>query len=215
MGWKRSLIEFLGVPTSRGSVQRRLAAGAATAAGLGVAGAVGGAGMGGVNGLPVDTRPPVPPLGGGRRPDWDVLTHTPAPRGVNAPAVGGRLSLGGLGRAAELGVPAILQWLGNRSQVRGMDVQSQREQEGLAAQLAFAREQEAARRAEAERAAAEDARRWAVEEENRKRQMAADEEERAFARRLAEEREARRAPRRRASADALVSLQDLIRAGRR
>ena len=132
---------------------------------------------------------------------------------VSAPAA--RFTLGNILKMAEVGVPAITGLFGMRSQNRALDRQAQAEQAALAEEIVFAREQEAQRRAEAERMFVEDQRRWEAEERNRGRELAATEEERAFNRRLLEERESRRAPLRAAAGPALFRLQELMRMRRR
>lgn len=134
-----------------------------------------------------------------------------APAAVTA----GRFTLPSILKMAEIGIPAVTGLIGMRSQNRALDRQSQLEQQALAEQMAYAREQEAIRRQEAERMFAEDQRRWEAEERNRARELSATEEERAYQRRLLDEREARRAPYRRASQDALFRLQDILSMGRR
>lgn len=110
---------------------------------------------------------------------------------VIAPAAG-RFTMGNLLRMGEIGIPAITGIFANRSQNRALDRQTAVEQANLAAQMQFVRDQEAQRRAEAERMFIEDQRRWEAEERNRARDVAAADEERAFQRRLVEEREQRR-----------------------
>ena len=56
----------------------------------------------------------------------------------------------------------------------------------------------------------EDQRRWEAEQANRQREMAAADEERLFNRRLIEEREARQAPYRQASQQALQTLGGIL-----
>lgn len=127
-----------------------------------------------------------------------------------APAVttAARFTLPNILRMAEIGVPAVAGIFANRAQGKALDRQSAMEQQNIQAQMDFAREQEAIRRAEAERMFTEDQRRFDTSERNTK-------EQRDFERRLIEEREARRAPYREASRQALFRLQELINMGRR
>lgn len=124
-------------------------------------------------------------------------------------------TMGGLLKLGQLAVPAVTGLLGMRSQSKGLNRQHQIEQANYAQQISMARENEAYRRSEAERVAAEEAKRWSADEMFRSKQYAADEEERTYNRRLLDEREARRAPRRAASQQALYRLQDLLKLGRR
>lgn len=132
-----------------------------------------------------------------------------------APTGGGGSTFGNLLGLASVGVPAVTSLFGQRSQNRALDKQGAIEQQNYAQQLRMAQDNEAYRRQEAQRVADEERRRWTAEEGYRARQVAADEEERAFNRRLLEEREARRAPRRVASQQAMVRLGDLLKLGRR
>lgn len=102
-------------------------------------------------------------------------------------------------RLIELGVGTGSTFMGNRSQGRANDRASRYQAE--ADQRAY--ELEVARDAEARR-------RWEAEQEQRAREVAAQEEERQYRRRLEEEREARQAPYRQASQQALTRLGDLI-----
>lgn len=129
-------------------------------------------------------------------------------------AAGGAMNFGNLLKLGQLAVPAVTGLFGMRSQNRALDRQSQMEQGNLNQQMEMARENEMYRRSEAARVAAEEAKRWQAEEAFRARQLAADEEDRAYNRRLLEEREARRAPKRAAGQQAMLRLQDLLRLGR-
>lgn len=118
--------------------------------------------------------------------------------GAAAPAVttAARFTLPNILKFAEIGVPAVTSLFGMRAQNNALKQQGALEQRNLQEQMAFAREQEAQRRAEYDRQMAEESRRWDVENQNRARELAAAEEDRAFNRRLIEEREARNAQRR-------------------
>lgn len=134
--------------------------------------------------------------------------------GASAPAVGAGMTFGNMLKLGELGVGAATNILGQRSQNRALNQQQAIDQRNYGEQMQLAREQEAYRRAEADRVARQEEARWQTEEAYRQKQVAADEEERAYSRRLLDEREARRAPKRAAGQAALLRLQDLLRLGR-
>jgi len=125
----------------------------------------------------------------------------------SAAGAGGLYTLGNLSKFAQVAVPAVTSYLGQRSQNKALDRQAQIEQQNLQQQMAYAREIEAQRRAEADRLYGEEQRRWDVDQQNRARELAASDEERAFTRRLIEEREGRRQ-------QARVRLSDFLGRGR-
>lgn len=135
--------------------------------------------------------------------------------GASAPAVGAGMTFGNMLKLGELGVGAATNILGQRSQNRALNQQQAIDQRNYGEQMQLAREQEAYRRSEADRVAKQEEARWQTEEAYRQKQVAADEEERAYSRRLMDEREARRAPKRAAGQAALLRLQDLLRLGGR
>jgi len=130
-------------------------------------------------------------------------------------AAAGKFTLGGLIDVAKVAIPAVTGILGQRSQNKALDRQSQREQATYAEQMQMAREQEAYRRAEADRVTQQEERRYHIEQANRAKELAAAEEERAFRRsiddynfRHLQDRDARRQ-------EGRLRLMDFLRMGQR
>lgn len=128
-------------------------------------------------------------------------------------AAGGGLSLGSVLKLGELaaGIWGVRSGRKAESQTQAAVMAENQRQFDL--QHRMMREQEATRQAELQRYQAEMAAQWAAQQKMAEEAFRAQEEERIYQRRLREESEARKGPRRQASADALVSLRHLIGRG--
>lgn len=128
----------------------------------------------------------------------------------NTVAPTGKMSMGNLLRLGELGAGLFGNIFGQRSQNRANDQAARMQQEQFAQQQALL-----------ERQQIEDQRRWEAEEAFRAKQLASQEEERLYNRtlsekqqRLLDEAEARKAPRRALSQQALMRISELLNARR-
>lgn len=133
---------------------------------------------------------------------------------AGASAAGGGMTFGNLLQLGQLGAGLVTNGLAMRTQGRQANADAIARARELADQTAFTRETEATRRAEFQ--AAQDAleRRWLAEQKFEQDKWRVTEDERLHTRELADQREARRAPYRAMSQQALLRLGDLLRLGR-
>lgn len=185
----------IGLPAAA-AVAPLIAGGAAAGAGGG-AGAASGAGAAGYSS---------PGVYGGVFGGASGVGAAGVPAAVGGAASAGRLAGLSMGDLLKLGTGAGMELLGRRSQNRALDRQMAAERYGIDQQLAYAREQEEFRRAEAARVAAEDERRWNTEQANRERELQILMEDRARSQRLEDEDRGRRE-------QARLTIGDLIRRG--
>lgn len=198
--WLRRSVEFLGVPTSKASVKKRLAAGAIAGTGSALAGA----GGGGVA-ASVDPYADKGPWG-----DWNVISHTPARGGGSPGGSGGGFSLGSLLGVGKLGVDAFTGIWGAKNATKTAKYQTDITAKGIQDQLALERTRLADEKAQFDVTQAELKRQWEAEQAFRAQQFAVSEEERIWRRKLEDEREARAGRRRADSLAARAKLRSLL-----
>lgn len=154
--------------------------------GAGLAAQTGGAGLG-FGGAPVSTA-----LGG-------------AVKGASS-----GFNLGSLLGLGQLGANLFGAISGNRANSRALTAQQQEQQREFDAQQQFLQSQEATRKAEADRVAAQSQTQWEAQQKLAQAQWDADQADRVRTQRLQDEAEARKAPYRAASQAAALRLQDLL-----
>jgi outer membrane lipoprotein SlyB len=129
-----------------------------------------------------------------------------------APASGS--SFGNLLGLGQLAAGLYGNIAGRNAQTKAAEAAAAEQARQFEIQLGLAKEAERVRQKEQARHDAEALAQWQAQQKLAEDQWKAQEEERLYRRRLQDEAEARKAPRRAASAQALLRLQDLIRLGR-